>query len=147
MMDAFFKDIFAYHTHYNQLLADVLLSHKGSISSRSIPLFSHCINAHQIWNSRILGTEPLAVFEEHTLEHCKELDHTNYADTLRILSDKELQTIIHYTNSKGEVFSNSVQDILFHIANHFTHHRGQLVSDLRQQGIAPPVTDYIFYKR
>lgn len=40
-----------------------------------------------------------------------------------------------------------IQQILFHIANHFTHHRGQIISDLRQNGIEPRISDYIFYKR
>jgi len=146
-MKTFFKDIFGYHKHYNQQLIDVFTEHLSTISERSIPLLSHCINAHQIWNSRILATEPLPVFEKHSLETCRTLDLSNYNDTLIILSEKDFNMLIAYTNSKGHTYTNSVQEILFHIANHYTHHKGQLISDLRQHGIEPPVTDYIFYKR
>jgi uncharacterized damage-inducible protein DinB len=44
-------------------------------------------------------------------------------------------------------YINSIQQILFHVANHFSHHKGQIISDLRQSGIDPIVIDYIFYKR
>ena len=51
------------------------------------------------------------------------------------------------TNSKGETFSNKIKDILFHIINHSTYHRAQIATDLKQNGIEPINTDYIFYKR
>ena len=146
-MIEFFKDIFEYHNHFNQKLADLLIVNSNKITERTIPLFSHSINAHQIWNSRILETKSLAVHQIHTLEKCKELDDQNYNDSLDILSDFDLSKKISYKISGGIEFENSIQQILFHIANHFTHHRGQIISDLRQNGIEPIITDYIFYKR
>ncbi|MCB0629422.1 MAG: DinB family protein [Saprospiraceae bacterium] len=146
-MKPFFQDIFKYHHHFNQQLADLFIAEKKRISARTIPLFSHIVNAHQIWNSRILDLTPFGVHQIHTLDNCKEIDRTNLADTLHVLADFALDTPISYKNSKGDAFVNSVQEILFHVANHSTHHKGQLISDLRQQGIEPPVTDYIFYKR
>ncbi len=146
-MKDFFCDIFEYHNHYNQKIVVSLTANQDKLNERAIPLFSHCINAHQIWNARILGTESLGVNQLHTLEKCKEIDRLNYTDTLKILSDFDLDKQIVYKNSKGDEFSNSIQHILFHVANHFTHHKGQLISGLRQSGIEPIVTDYIFYKR
>ncbi len=146
-MIEFFKDIFEYHNHFNQKLADLLIANRNKLTERTIPLFSHSINAHQIWNSRILETKSLAVHQIHTLEKCKELDNQNYNDSLDILSDFDLAKKISYKTSGRIEFENSIQQILFHIANHFTHHRGQIISDLRQSGIEPIITDYIFYKR
>ena len=37
--------------------------------------------------------------------------------------------------------------MLFHFVNHSTYHRGQIASNLKEHGIEPLVTDYIFYKR
>ncbi|MCB0492605.1 MAG: damage-inducible protein DinB [Cyclobacteriaceae bacterium] len=146
-MKEFFVDIFKYHHHYNQELADLLIENKDKISERTVPLFSHCMNAHQIWNSRITGADPYTVHQLHTLTKCKEIDSDNYAITLKILEEFNLNTIIDYQTSKGDAFSNTIQEILFHVANHFTHHKGQIISDLRQSGIEPLITDYIFYKR
>ncbi|MEQ9287270.1 MAG: DinB family protein [Cyclobacteriaceae bacterium] len=146
-MKDFFEDIFEYHHHFNQKLADLLIENLQKLSDRSIPLFSHSINAHQIWNSRIVKENPLGVNDIHTLEKCKVLDDRNYDKTKQILRDTELETIIAYTTTSGVEYKNSIKEILFQIANHFTHHRGQIISDLRQNGIKPIATDYIFYKR
>lgn len=146
-MKAFFKDIFDYHNHFNQKLVDVFVEHSNKISERTIPLFSHCLNAHQIWNSRILNTKAFKVFQIHELKDCKSIDNSNYKTTIKIIETLDLNSIISYQNSKGQTFNNSIRDILFHAANHFTHHKGQIISDLRQNEIEPLITDYIFYKR
>ncbi|TNF76236.1 MAG: damage-inducible protein DinB, partial [Bacteroidetes bacterium] len=54
---------------------------------------------------------------------------------------------IIYENTEGRSFSNTLQDILFHIVNHSTHHRGQITMDFRKNGMDPPLLDYILYKR
>jgi uncharacterized damage-inducible protein DinB len=47
----------------------------------------------------------------------------------------------------GDTYTNSVQEILFHIINHSTYHRGQIMAQLRESGLEAISTDYIFYKR
>ncbi|MDC7996373.1 DinB family protein [Altibacter sp. HG106] len=146
-MKEFFEDIFEYHNHFNQKLIEQLAENENAITKRTIPLLSHSINAQQIWNARITNDQTLGVHENHTLKQCKRIDNENYNRTLNIIAERELNEIIIYANSKGTEFRNSIQQILFHIANHFSHHKGQIISDLRQSGINPIVTDYIFYKR
>ncbi|WP_258098327.1 DinB family protein [Marinoscillum pacificum] len=146
-MVIFFKDLFGYHRHFNQEILELLQTHEGEISKRSIPLISHIINAHQIWNSRILGDESFGVSDVHTLTECAKYDQTNYLNSLDILDDRDLDERIAYKNSKGNSYENSIQEMLFQVVNHTTHHRGQIISDLRASGITPPVTDYIWYKR
>lgn len=146
-MIEFFKDVFKYHNHFNLLLADQLIENSGKISKRTIPLFSHMINAHQIWNSRLLKSKSFGVNDVRTLEENKVQDVSNYETTLQILTQFDLNQIISYRTTRGDEFSNSVQQMLFQVVNHHTHHRGQIISDLRQNGIPPIMTDYIFYKR
>ncbi len=146
-MKAFFKDIFEYHHHINLKLIEQLIENENRLPVQTIPLFSHSINAHQIWNARIINKEELGVHQNHTLQGCTRIDNNNYQETLKILNDYELDKLITYTNSKGITFKNSIQQIFFHISNHFSHHRGQIISDLRQSRIEPIATDYIFYKR
>jgi uncharacterized damage-inducible protein DinB len=146
-MKDFFKDIFEYHHLFNQKLIVQLTEFENEIPQRTIPLFSHTINAHQIWNARITGKEQLGVHQAHSLQECIRIDNENYLEVLIILDDRELEERIAYKNSKGMEFSNSIQQIFYHVANHFSHHKGQIISDLRQSGIDPIVTDYIFYKR
>ncbi|MEM9685373.1 MAG: DinB family protein [Bacteroidota bacterium] len=146
-MNDFFKDIFEYHHHTNQKLADLLLETSDDIREKAIPLFAHSVNAHQIWNARILKLNPFGVHQLHPIEACKTIDNTNYSNTIKILTEFNLNTHIHYQNTKGKTFGNSIQQMLFHVSNHFSHHRGQLVTMLRQHDIEPITTDYIFYKR
>jgi uncharacterized damage-inducible protein DinB len=53
-----------------------------------------------------------------------------------------------YLNSKKEQFKQPVYQVLVHIFNHGTYHRGQLVTMLRQLGVEKiPQTDYIVWTR
>lgn len=146
-MKFFFKDIFDYHHHINQNLAEQFLQHSGTIPEDSQKLFSHVLNAHQIWNSRILQQPSVNVWDIQPLQHYREMDQQNYNNTLLILEQADLSAPVSYTNSRGQAFNNSVRDILFHINNHSTHHKAQLASRFKALGIAPLVTDYIFFRR
>lgn len=146
-MKEFFEDIFEYHHHFNQKIVNQLIENETKLSERTIQLFCHSINAHQFWNARILGEEPFGVQQLHKLDRCKEIDGQNYQNTLKILNHRDLEETVKYQNSAGIEFHNTIQQILYHVANHYSHHRGQIVSDIRRAGIDPIVTDYIFYKR
>jgi uncharacterized damage-inducible protein DinB len=147
-MNQFFKELFEYSHHFNQKLSNIFNDSPDKTSGKAIKLFNHLLNAHQIWNNRI---EPIqttfGVWELHSVEDLKNIDKTNYEQTLQILAKLDLNETIHYTNSKGETFSNSIRDILFHVINHSTYHRGQIVTEFKQNGLEPLVTDYIFHKR
>lgn len=146
-MKDFFRDIFEYHYHTNQELSKLLLKSHDKISEKIVALFSHSVNAHQIWNARIGIGKELGVHDIHPLDRCKKMDVDNYKSTLIIISDFEFDRVIEYQNSKGGQFKNTVSEILFHISNHTSHHRGQIMANLRQIGVEPFITDYIFYKR
>ena len=77
-------------------------------------------------------------------------DVLNYSRTSHLEEKFEavdLNNIILYKTTKGQAFENKTSDILFHIINHSTYHRGQIAADFRQTGTEPLSTDYIFYKR
>jgi uncharacterized damage-inducible protein DinB len=63
-----------------------------------------------------------------------------------LLSQTSLERLsgkINYTNSKGEPWSNTVQDILTHVLLHSAYHRGQIASQVRAGGEQPAYTDFI----
>jgi len=146
-MKTFFREVFEYHHLFNQLLLNQLEANLEHLPERTFPLFCHVLNAHQIWNARILSQQSLGVRDIHSLANCGQLDEQNLRDTLLILENFALEQTVFYRDTKGNPFSNSIRDILFHVANHSTHHKGQIISDLRMSGIDPVITDYIFYKR
>jgi uncharacterized damage-inducible protein DinB len=52
---------------------------------------------------------------------------------------------IHFITKKGTPFSLSLADLVMHIANHGTYHRGQIVNMIRILGQTPVNTDYFIF--
>ncbi len=144
------KDILEYSHHFNNRLierfndGDLHLA----IPKNSIKLLSHILNAQAIWNQRMKSnTVDVDVWQVHSKDEMQNIEDSNYKETLDILEKMDLDKTIHYSNSKGEKFQNSVQEIMFHIVNHSTYHRGQIAAEMRKNGLEPIVSDYVFYKR
>ncbi len=147
-MKPFLKDLINYSHHFNQKICDVLIDYPDKTSEKALKVFNHVLNAQHVWNNRIDPQQPpFGVWEMHDTQYLKRIDQTNYEHSIQILERFDLTHIIHYQNSKGESFSNSILDILFHMINHSTHHRGQLATEFKQHGMEPLVMDYILYKR
>jgi len=146
-MREFFKELFQYNNHFNQQLISVLNENSNSASEQCITLMSHIINAHQIWNSKIVSDQFLyGPWDLHSIHDMQMIDKRNFECSIFILDSFELAQTIQYSNSKGQPFENSVSDILFQVINHSTYHRGQIATGFRQSGLEPLLTDYIYYK-
>lgn len=144
----FFKELFEYNHNFNQKLGDVFNDSPSKTSAKAIKLYNHLLNAHQIWNNRIKSSQiSFGVWELHPIEHCKDIDKTNFEHSMLILEKFALNETVNYANTKGQTFSNSIRDIFFHIINHSTYHRAQIATEYKQNGPDPLITDYIFYKR
>jgi len=62
--------------------------------------------------------------------------------------EPSLQEELHYKNLKGDSYHEPYYQLLMHLFNHATYHRGQLVTMLRQIGIETiPQTDFIVWVR
>ena len=62
--------------------------------------------------------------------------------------ERMLEHVFQYQNSKREQFKQPVYQMLLHLFNHGTYHRGQLVNILRQLEISSiPQTDFIVWSR
>jgi Uncharacterized protein conserved in bacteria len=146
-MKEHFIDLLEYNSHFNQLLIESYLENKDSFNEKMISLINHILNAQQIWNSRIIIGPSFGVWQINPDERLLEINQSNFKNSIKILNEKNLDEIIVYKNSKGDDFQNSIQGILFHFINHSTYHRGQLAMLMKQAGLEPINTDYIFYKR
>jgi len=142
-----FSERFEYNNHMNQKLIGQILQQLENIPEKTISLINHLINAHQIWNARIVGNSQFEVWQINDSEKIAGIDNENYSATLAIIEKRKLDETINYSNSQGAQFSNNINDILFHIINHSTYHRAQIATDLKQHGMEAVNTDYIFYKR
>ncbi|MBD0289476.1 MAG: DinB family protein [Flavisolibacter sp.] len=62
--------------------------------------------------------------------------------------ERMLEHVFQYQNSKREQFKQPIYQMLLHLFNHGTYHRGQLVNMLRQLEVSPiPQTDFIVWSR
>ncbi|MDX1331384.1 MAG: DinB family protein [Robiginitalea sp.] len=147
-MRAYLQQLFDYNYYCNKTIIDAC-SKVEEPPQRTRELFSHILNAHHIWNARILGETPkLGVWELHELPAWQDLHYENQRNSFGIITNTAtFDSRIVYENTEGRSFSNALQDILFHIVNHSTHHRGQITVDFRTHGLEPPQMDYILYKR
>lgn len=69
----------------------------------------------------------------------------DYADSLEEAKQEE---VVSFRFIGGGPGSMTRQDILLHVANHGTYHRGHVASMMYEAGIAPPTTDLpVFLKR
>ena len=60
---------------------------------------------------------------------------------------EDLEAAIDYRDMAGNPFTQKLADILQHIVNHSTYHRGQLTTMIRQVGVTPPRTDFLVFAR
>lgn len=145
---AFFKELFEYSCYFNNELITLFIEKETTVPERASALLNHILNAHQIWLERVQGVPPsCTVWEMRSLASLEGVNRQNYEGTLKLLDAVPLNTMVAYNTFKGIQNHNTVRDILFHIINHSTYHRAQIATDLRASGIAPLVTDYIFWKR
>ncbi len=147
-MRAFFVDLFEYNRKRNLEMNLLCLNHERDIPEKTIQLFSHNLNAHHIWNKRILDEEQrFGVWDIHVMNSWNSVDEQNFNDSIRLLEGFELDQVIEFKNSKGQSYENVLRDLLFHIINHTNYHRAQIVTNLLEAGIQPGKTDFIYYKR
>jgi uncharacterized damage-inducible protein DinB len=61
------------------------------------------------------------------------------------LAEDALTTKITYVNVKGETWTHALWQMLRHLVNHSTYHRGQVATMLRQLGAEPAATDFLLF--
>ena len=114
----------------------------------------HMWGAQNIWLKRLQG-ESLAAWPYQIEQESKAgqlaglvQSSQNILDFVTSKDDAFLSSLYSYTNMKGEPFTDSVEDTLFHVVNHSTYHRGQLITMLREASVTNVVgTDLIHYLR
>ena len=63
------------------------------------------------------------------------------------LGEADVNRVIAYKNLAGQPFTTPIWQIVLHVVNHGTHHRGQITSMMRQLGQKATNIDLIRYYR
>lgn len=111
--------------------------------------FSHVLGAEAVWIGRISGIpSDMPVFPEFDLATCREVAARNHASLKAIPLDAAgIARSIAYTNTRGESYVSTVDEILHHVCLHGMHHRGQVIRGVRTGGGTPLGTDFITFAR
>lgn len=147
-MDDLISELLDYNLKMNERVITHLTGEIWPQPHRLFLLINHVVSTHHIWNQRIDNESPkYGVWGEALPGELALLNQKNTAQSKEIWARRAADELIQYTNSRGEEFENTVQDILFHVINHSNYHRAQIAVEVRLQGGIPLATDYIFYKR
>ena len=140
------RRLFAYDEWANQ---EVLRSLQASADPprRSLQLMAHILSAERLWLERLQEIpQTYPVWPDFQLSQCEREAAALpqlWRNYLAGLSSAKLSQAVHYKNSKGESWTNSVEDILTHVVMHSAYHRGQIAAEMRATGDVPAYTDFI----
>ena len=152
----------AYNFWANQKLLDVILkldeNMQQQIVASSFPnLYAtvlHMWDTESAWWQRMKLHEKIIVPSENFNPTMQETvngllqQNKLWEDWVNNASLPALEHVFAYQNSKREQFKQPVYQMIHHVFNHGTYHRGQLVTMLRALGVDKiPQTDFIVWGR
>jgi uncharacterized damage-inducible protein DinB len=155
------RELFAYGSWANARVFDAASAlseeqqhHSIASSFPSIGgTLAHIVGAEWVWLRRWLGESPSSFPDWVTTPVYADLRARLSAVEqerdafLAGLSDGDVDRTISYRTLSGQACSDPLGNLMKHVVNHSTYHRGQVVTQLRQLGLKPPSTDLILYLR
>ena len=161
-MKEILQQLAAYNIWANALLMEILKKLPRELHQKEIPssfnslekTVLHMWNAESVWwqrmklQERIIG--PMENFNgkmEDAIEGLT-LQNKQWNEWINKAQEHHLEHVFQYQNFKGEQFKQPIYQMLLHLFNHGTYHRGQIVNMLRQLGVEKiPQTDFIVWSR
>jgi uncharacterized damage-inducible protein DinB len=119
-----------------------------------IRTLNHSYSMDYVWQSHLLG-RPHGLATRNPLDHPPIQDlvasqrrvdawYVDYADSL---SQSQVEEVIEFEFIGGGRGSMSRGDILLHVVNHTTYHRGHVADMLYHLNVPPPATDLPVFLR
>jgi uncharacterized damage-inducible protein DinB len=133
---------------YEQFAKDLGSSHR-SIHGTLI----HIVGAEHVWLSRWTGQPVLKLLDLKdyptipTVRQKWDEVEQAVSEFVSELTNERLSAVVTYKTTEGKQFSNVLWQMMQHVVNHSTYHRGQIVTMLRQLGVKPIGTDLITFYR
>lgn len=113
----------------------------------------HMLWAEWLWLERFKGLSPRERFDEGDYPDVRAVSQRwrlleeHRTAWFEEVADDAVSRRVTYSNTKGESFTQPLWQLVQHVANHATYHRGQVVTLLRQAGAKPPATDMMMWDR
>jgi uncharacterized damage-inducible protein DinB len=137
---------FSYDAWANQEVLTAIAA-AGVEDARSLNLMSHIFAAERVWLERLKQQpQSVPVWPTFDLKRCQQ-ESADLAklwhDHLDLVTAGDVSLSITYKNSKGEMWTSTIVDVLTHVIMHSAYHRGQIASHMREAGQTPAYTDFI----
>lgn len=133
------------------LPVETLSRETGSSFASVLGTLEHLYGADWIWLERFEG-RPRAVFPPKgayptvaSIREAWDALQGRREAFLASLTAARLAEPLRYTNMKGEAMAYPLGDLLFHLSNHATYHRGQVMQSVRQLGGRVQSSDYLYW--
>ncbi|MCU0356882.1 MAG: hypothetical protein MUE95_04830 [Cyclobacteriaceae bacterium] len=147
------KEFFLKWYHYNawantRVLA--ALKEQQVTDDKILSLLSHVLSAQLIWLHRIvvLPMPEYELWKQYPIDQLLNMSEEASKRWLKYIEEHEsFDVLLRYHNYIGHSYENKVENIMIHIVNHGTYHRGQIALLMRERGYEPVNTDFITYDR
>lgn len=113
----------------------------------------HMLAAETIWLRRWQGHSPTSLLQPDALPTLADVRgawaelRSELRGFLAGCDEARLAAPVHYTSTRGQPFAEPLGQLLLHVANHGTHHRGELVAMLAVLDVPHPEDDLLRYLR
>jgi uncharacterized damage-inducible protein DinB len=135
-----------------QLPLEQLTRDFGTADKSVLGTLVHIFAADRVWFARVAEIVP-ATFISEADYHLTVLQnewpqvHDRWRDWAAGLTPETAAADLSYTDMRGNRWQQPVWQVVAHVVNHGTHHRGQAAGFLRSMGQAPPAIDMtVFYR-
>ena len=148
-MKDFFLKWYQYNAWANRRVMSCL-ERQMITDEKILTVFGHLMAANFIWLNRIqdLTKSKYELWGKYDMSELRKMVEEADELWMRFIQDNEsFDRIMKYRNYVGDYFENNVQQIMIHLVNHGTYHRGQVAMLLSQKGFEPVNTDFITYDR
>jgi uncharacterized damage-inducible protein DinB len=113
----------------------------------------HILGAEELWLKRWHGESPTSLVSADTFASFPEV-RRRWDDLeielqrfLAALTEETVLRVIRHRDTRGNAYATPLWQMMQHVVNHSTYHRGQVTTMLRQLGARPVATDLITYYR
>jgi len=148
-MKQFFLKWYRYNAWANRTII-ACLERQSVNDEKILTILGHLVSANFIWLNRIKGL-PKSEFKlwgDYSLSQLKQMVEDADAQWMDFLKNNDdFNRLLKYNNYVGDYFESNIEQIMIHLVNHGSYHRGQVAMLLRQKGFEPVNTDYITYDR
>lgn len=149
-MKTYLLKLYQYNAWANRRVIGCL-ERQAVTDEKIVSIFAHCVAANFIWYNRFMGL-PKSDYKlwggGYTIADLKKMvEEANELWMSFIHSNNSFDRVLKYHNYVGDYYENNIQDIMIHLVNHGSYHRGQVAVLLRERGYEPVNTDLITYDR